>query len=59
VIKARAQVTRSIVFEYTRIPEEMEFSEVIVSRQYCVDRHGRTLYRGDDVSTLRWGDARA
>lgn len=58
VIKAGAQVTRSILFEYTRIAAGMHFNEMIVSRQYCVDRHGDTLYRGDDASQLRWGDAR-
>jgi mannose-1-phosphate guanylyltransferase len=58
VLKAGARVTRSILFEYTRIPSGQHFSEVIVSRQYCVDRHGATLYRGDDASLLRWGDAR-
>jgi mannose-1-phosphate guanylyltransferase len=36
----------------------MHFSEMIVSRHYCVDRHGDTLYRGDDSTHLRWGDAR-
>jgi len=32
---------------------------MIVSRHYCVDRHGETLYVGDETSPLRWGDARA
>jgi mannose-1-phosphate guanylyltransferase len=36
----------------------MQFIDMIVSRQYCVDHHGQTLYRGDGVSLLRWGDAR-
>jgi mannose-1-phosphate guanylyltransferase len=36
----------------------MQFIDMIVSRQYCVDRHGDTLYRGDDGTLLRWGDAR-
>ena len=36
----------------------MRFVEMIVSRDYCVDRHGETLYRGDDNTPLRWGDAR-
>jgi mannose-1-phosphate guanylyltransferase len=58
VIKAGARVERSILFEYIRIPAGMQFSDMIVSRQYCVDRHGDTLYRGDDSAKLRWGDAR-
>ena len=52
-------MTRSVIFEYTRIAADMHFNEMIVSRHYCVDRHGDTLYRGDDTSPLRWGDARA
>jgi mannose-1-phosphate guanylyltransferase len=52
-------VVRSVLFEYTRVPVGMEFSEMIVSPDYCVDRHGKTWYRGDDTSALRWGDARA
>ena len=59
VIRSGAKVTRSVIFEYTRIPADMHFNEMIVSRQYCVDRHGETLYSGDDTTHLRWGDARA
>jgi mannose-1-phosphate guanylyltransferase len=58
-IKAGATVVRSILFEYTRVPERMHFNEVIISPDYCVNRVGETLYRGDDSSQLRWGDARA
>ena len=58
-IRAGARVVRSILFEYTRIPADMNFVEMIVSPNYCVDRHGETLYRGDDTAQLRWGDARA
>ena len=59
VIRAGARITRSILFEYTRIAPDMHFFEMIVSRQYCVNRHGETLYSGDDAARLRWGDARA
>lgn len=59
VIRSGARVTRSILFEYTRIAAEMHFSEMIVSPDYCVDHHGDTLYRGDDATHLRWGDAKA
>lgn len=59
VVRSGARLTRSILFEYTRIPSDMHFHEMIVSRHYCVNRHGETLYRGDDVARLRWGDARA
>lgn len=59
VIRSGARVTRSVLFEYTRIAPDMHFHEMIVSRQYCVNRHGETLYSGDDTSRLRWGDSRA
>jgi mannose-1-phosphate guanylyltransferase len=54
-----AKVIRSVLFEYTRISAGMEFSEMIVSPTYCVDRAGETYYIGDDRCKLRWGDARA
>lgn len=59
IIRKGASITRSILFEYTRIAADMHFFEMIVSRQYCVNRHGETLYGDDDVTRLRWGDARA
>jgi mannose-1-phosphate guanylyltransferase len=58
-VRAGAQLVRSVLFEYTRIPVNMRMEEMIISPQYCVDRHGNTLYRGDDTSAMRWGDARA
>lgn len=58
VVCAGARLTRSVLFEYTRIPSGMHFEEMIISRHYCVDRHGNTVYRGDDTTNLRWGDAR-
>jgi mannose-1-phosphate guanylyltransferase len=47
-----------VLFEYTRIAENMEFAEMIVSPRYRVDRNGDTTYVGDDRCALRWGDAR-
>lgn len=58
-IRKDAKVIRSILFEYTRISAGMEFSEMIVSPTYCVDRAGETYYIGNDLCTHRWGDARA
>ena len=58
-IRTGAKVVRSVLFEYTRVPADMQFNEMIVSPDYCVDRMGETQYRGDDRSQLRWGDARA
>jgi mannose-1-phosphate guanylyltransferase len=37
----------------------MTVREMIISPQYCVDRSGHTSYVGDEVTPLRWGDARA
>ncbi len=58
-IRGNATVERSILFDYTRIAAGMRFSEMIVSPEYCVDRSGNTLYRGNELTQLRWGDARA
>jgi mannose-1-phosphate guanylyltransferase len=58
-IRTGARVVRSILFEYTRIAADMRFTDMIVSPDYCVDRTGETLYRGDETAQLRWGDARA
>lgn len=57
-LRKGAKVIRSVLFEYTRIGEGMEFAEMIVSPRYCVDRAGETMYVGDDQCRLRWGDAR-
>ena len=57
-LRAGSKVVRSVVFEYTRIGENMNFTEMIVSPRYCVDRQGHATYVGDDRFPLRWGDAR-
>ena len=57
-VRRGATVKRSVLFEYTRIGENMEFAEMIVSPDYCVDNKGDTRYRGDDNCLLRWSDAR-
>jgi mannose-1-phosphate guanylyltransferase len=57
-LRRGAHVVRSVLFEYTRIGENMVFAEMIVSPRYCVGRKGETLYVGDDRTALRWGDAR-
>ena len=48
-----------MLFEYTRIGTGQTVSERIMSPQYCVDRHGETLYVGDEDAPITWGDARA
>lgn len=57
-LRTGARVTRSILFEYTRVGAGAHFHEMVVSPHYCVDRLGHTVYRGDDSSALRWSDAR-
>jgi mannose-1-phosphate guanylyltransferase len=51
-------VKRSVLFEYTRVSEDTVLEDVVASPQYCVDRHGKTTYQGDESTNLRWGDAR-
>jgi mannose-1-phosphate guanylyltransferase len=58
-LRSGSKVKRCVLFEYTRIAEDMQFSEKIVSPDYCVSRSGEAIYSGDDSTTLRWGDARA
>ena len=57
-LRKGAKLIRSVLFDYTRIGEGMEFSEMIVSPRYLVDRAGEATYVGDDRCRLRWGDAR-
>ena len=58
-VRKGAKLIRSVLFEYTRIAEGMEFSEMVISPRYCLNRVGHTTYVGDDSCKLRWGDARA
>lgn len=58
-VRSGSSIKRCVLFEYTRIAEDMQFSEKIVSPDYCVSRSGEAIYAGDDSTTLRWGDARA
>ncbi len=57
-LRSGCVIKRCILFEYTRIAANMCFEDMIVSPEYCVDRHGTTLYQGDETVQLRWGDAR-
>jgi mannose-1-phosphate guanylyltransferase len=58
-LRRGAQLDRCVLMEYTRIGAEVHMRDMVVSPQYCVDREGNTVYRGDDTTTLRWSDARA
>lgn len=57
-LRTGSKIIRSVLFEYTRVPPDMLLNEMIVSTNYCVDRAGEALNRGDDTSPLRWGDSR-
>jgi mannose-1-phosphate guanylyltransferase len=59
LLREGSKVVRSVLFEYTRVNQGTVFDEVVASSQYCVDRHGKTTYQGDESTSLRWGDARA
>jgi mannose-1-phosphate guanylyltransferase len=57
-LRRGSRVKRCVLFEYTRIGEDMQFEEMVVSPHYCVDRAGNAMYARDDSCALRWGDAR-
>jgi len=51
-----AKVTRSVIFDYTRVSRNAELSELIVFREYSVDAAGR-ISHANEFSDL-WGNAR-
>ena len=59
LLRKGSKLTRSVLFDYTRVNAGCEFKEVIASPQYVVDRDGHTFYQGEEGTALRWGDARA
>ena len=44
-----ARVSKSVLFEYTKVPQGRKLEEVIVSGAYCVDRHGNTVPYDDQT----------
>jgi mannose-1-phosphate guanylyltransferase len=59
LVRANSRLKRSVLFDYTRLSAGAVFEDVVASPQYCVDSTGKTTYQGDEMTTLRWGDARA
>ncbi len=59
ILRKNSTVSQSILFEYTRVDAGQRCHEVILSPNYCVNRHGETIYHSDEDCQLRWGDARA
>lgn len=55
-VRAGAKITRSVLFDYTRVSSNVELSELIVFRDYSVDRNGK-ISHVKDFSDL-WGNAR-
>lgn len=51
-----SRIERSIVFDYTRVSRDVELSEMIVFREYSVDRYGN-ISHAKDIGDL-WGNAR-
>ncbi|MEO6919694.1 MAG: NDP-sugar synthase [Collimonas sp.] len=56
-ICAGAQVVRSVLFEYTRILSGAQLDEVIVFKEYSVNRAG-DMRRLQESDVQDWGDAR-
>ncbi|MBI3344964.1 MAG: NDP-sugar synthase [Gammaproteobacteria bacterium] len=56
-LEAGVQITRSILFEYTRIAAGARLDEVIVSGNYCVSNTGDNIEPAGAVRP--WSDARA
>jgi mannose-1-phosphate guanylyltransferase len=59
LLREGSKLTRSVLFDYTRLSANNVFTDVIASPLYVVDRHGHTTYQGEEGSSVRWGDARA
>jgi mannose-1-phosphate guanylyltransferase len=58
-IRQGAKITRSIIFEHTRVEQGACFHEQIVSGRYCVDRHGQAAQEAtDNAGRAPWMDAR-
>lgn len=59
LLRSQSQLSRSVLFDYTRLNQGAELKDVIASPHYVVDRHGRTTYQGEEGTPYHWGDARA
>ena len=55
-VHAGAEIIRSILFEYTRISPDARIEELVVFKQYCVDRAG-TIHHVAESGNI-WGNAR-
>jgi mannose-1-phosphate guanylyltransferase len=53
-----AEISRSVLFEYTHTGEGARFDEVLLYRDYCVNHKGETIHSHESPQHLMWGDAR-
>ena len=56
-ICAGAEIERSVLFEYTRVLQDVALNEMIVFKEYSVDRHGEMKHASECVSD-EWINAR-
>ena len=56
-ICADAEITRSILFEYTRVSSGTQMTDMVVCKEFCVDRQGR-MQHISECPTNGWRDAR-
>jgi len=52
-----AQLQRSVLFEYTRVLPDVSLDEVVVFKDYMVNRKGQ-MHQSADVGWTDWGNAR-
>jgi len=57
-LQADVKLTRSILFEHTRVRAGVEFNEQIVVGDYCVSKHGETVSVDEIGIEWIWCDAR-
>ena len=57
-VQRGGEVTKSVLFEYTRVGQDVTFNEMIVCGEYCVDKNGRMMHVDDEACDLIWVDAR-
>lgn len=52
------KMSRSVIFEHTRVRAGAEFDEQIVVGEYCVSKHGKTVHTEEVGIEWIWCDAR-
>ena len=52
-----AEIARSILFEYTRITPGTQMQEMVVCKDYCVNRNGEMMHLSESPNAM-WSDSR-